>query len=122
MHETLNKSLAVQGSTTTYLVFLPLSAVDCGALLSPTNGQVNHTAGTTLGTTATYSCNTGYSLQGSNSRTCQATGMWSGSPPTCQRMLLCMCKTWLSVLGDPTLLMRIVPLVAVIELVVITIS
>ena len=60
-----------------------LTVVDCGNLTNPTNGQVNHTAGTTFGQTATYSCDTGYTLEGDNSRICQADGMWSGSEPTC---------------------------------------
>ena len=41
-----------------------------------------------FGHTATYSCNTGYILMGSNTRTCQATRKWSDSAPTCQGMLL----------------------------------
>ena len=59
--------------------------VDCGTLDDPDNGQVNHTAGTTFGQTATYSCNTGYNLTGDSTRMCQATGVWSGSEPPCQR-------------------------------------
>ena len=62
--------------------------MDCGALSGPANGQVSHTTGTTLGRTATYSCNTGYNLMGDSIRTCQVNGMWSGSEPTCLRMLL----------------------------------
>ena len=69
-------------------VFLILTAVDCGNLIDPANGSVNHTAGTTFKQTAAYSCNTGYSLVGDSNRTCQAIGNWSGSTPTCQRMLL----------------------------------
>ena len=65
-------------------VFLSLTAVDCGNLTDPANGQVNHTAGTTYGQTATYSCNTDYHLVGDSPRTCQATGNWSGSEPTCE--------------------------------------
>ena len=68
-------------------IFLPSTAVNCGTLPNPTNGQVN-TTGTTLGQTATYSCNPGYNLVGGSTRTCQATGAWSGSPPTCQGMLV----------------------------------
>ena len=68
--------------------FLFSTAVDCGTLTDTANGQVNHTAGTTFAETATYSCNTGYNLVGDNTRTCQATGEWSGSAPTCERMLL----------------------------------
>ena len=67
-------------------VFLSLTAVNCGNWTDLANGQVNHTAGTTYGQTATYSCNTGYNLVGDSPRTCQATGNWSGSAPTCQGM------------------------------------
>ena len=62
--------------------------MDCGTLTNLANGQVNHTAGTTVGQTATYSCNTGYNLVGDSTRTCQAEGKWSMSAPTCQSMLL----------------------------------
>ena len=62
--------------------------MDCGTLTGPANGQVSHAAGTTVGQTATYSCNTGYNLLGDSTRTCQAAGVWSGHAPTCHRMLL----------------------------------
>ena len=65
-------------------IFLILTAVDCGPLTHPANGQVTHSAGTTLGQTATYSCNTGYNLVGNSTRTCQAIGNWSERAPTCQ--------------------------------------
>ena len=68
--------------------FLLSTAMDCGALPNPANGLVNNTNGTTFGQTATYSCNTGYNLVGNSTRMCQATGVWSGSAPTCERMLL----------------------------------
>ena len=58
--------------------------MDCGSLTDPANGRVDHTVGTSLGETATYSCNTGYNLVGNSTRTCQATGEWNGSAPTCQ--------------------------------------
>ena len=69
-------------------VFLLLIAVNCGSLSNPSNGRVSHTAGTTYQQTATYSCNTGYNLVGSSTRMCQATGVWSGSAPTCQSMYM----------------------------------
>ena len=75
-------------------IFLILTAVDCGNLTNPANGQVTHTAGTTFGQTATYSCNTGYNLVGDSTRTCQATGNWSGSELTCQGMLLHFVYLW----------------------------
>ena len=62
--------------------------MDCGALPNPANGQVNDTNGTTFGQTATYSCNTGYSLVGNSTQMCQADGLWTGSAPSCERRLL----------------------------------
>ena len=62
--------------------------MDCGTLTNPANGEVSHTGGTTFGQTATYRCNADYNLVGGSTRTCQATRVWSGSVPTCQRMLL----------------------------------
>ena len=69
-------------------VFLSLTAVHCGNLTDPSNGSVNHTTGTTFGENATYSCDTGYNLVGDSTHTCQATGEWSGSAPTCLGILL----------------------------------
>ncbi|XP_064386146.1 uncharacterized protein LOC135334769 isoform X3 [Halichondria panicea] len=58
--------------------------VDCGGLTNPLNGQVRTFSGTTFMMTAAYTCNTRYLLSGDASRTCQATGVWGGSAPTCQ--------------------------------------
>ena len=68
-------------------VFLFLTVVDCGTLTNPSNGQANDTAGTTFRQITTYTCDIGYNLMGDSNRTCQATGMWSGSKPICQGML-----------------------------------
>ena len=38
---------------------------------------------TLVGATVTYTCNTGYTLNGNDMRTCQASGAWTGSDPTC---------------------------------------
>ena len=72
--------------------FLLSTVVNCDALTDPANGQVSHPGGTTFGQTATYSCNTGYTLVGDSTRTCQATGQWSGDAPICQCMLCCVCN------------------------------
>ena len=56
--------------------------VDCGQLDPITNGQITQPI-TTYGSSATYSCDSGYTLNGPNSRTCQADGYWSGSEPSC---------------------------------------
>ena len=60
--------------------------VDCGDLMEPANGEVDFTT-TYGGSVATYSCNEGYVLCGSENRTCQSSGSWSGSPPECIRKL-----------------------------------
>ncbi|XP_045205733.2 CUB and sushi domain-containing protein 3-like [Mercenaria mercenaria] len=56
---------------------------DCGPLQNPVDGSVLALA-TSYGTSVTYSCKTGYSLTGGDTRVCQADGFWSGTPPTCQ--------------------------------------
>ena len=66
------------------------TAVNCSTLSNPATGQVNHTAGTAFGQTATYSCDAGYTLVGDSTRTCQAIGVWSGSEPICQGKLFIM--------------------------------
>ncbi len=67
--------------------FLYTVAVDCGDLTDPTDGAVNTSSGTTFNMNATYSCNTGYNLNGTNTRTCQADRMWSGNEPSCDSTL-----------------------------------
>ena len=69
------------------------SAVNfCGDPGTPTNGQRSHFR-TTPGYVVTYTCDVGYTLQGSNSRTCQSNGQWSGSVPQCIGMLVYMWVT-----------------------------
>ncbi len=41
------------------------------------------------GGTATYTCSTGYTLNGSTTRTCQTNGAWSGTAPTCNAVPQC---------------------------------
>ena len=54
----------------------------CPELSAPANGIVSVT-GQRSGDTATYTCNSGYDLVGSEVRTCQPSGMWSGFEPSC---------------------------------------
>ena len=62
-------------------------AADCDPLDDPANGTVVLT-GTSMGDTATYSCNNGYELEGNRQRMCQMNRQWSGSEPSC-RCKLC---------------------------------
>ena len=55
----------------------------CPDLTDPANGMVVM-AGSSVGDTATYSCNSGFELVGIQTVTCQADGMWSDPPPTCE--------------------------------------
>ena len=61
-----------------------LLVTNCGLLTDPDNGQVNTSSGTTFGSTATYTCDNGYALSGSQTRTCGADGNWTSSEPFCQ--------------------------------------
>lgn len=69
------------------------AAVDCGTLVSPTNGAVN-LIGTTLGSVARYTCNPSFRLVGDASRTCLSTARWSGNQPSCNSITASSC-------GDP---------------------
>ena len=57
----------------------------CPVLLPPSDGNIDITV-TTPGATVTYSCNSGYRLDGPMMRTCMDNGSWSGSDPICNRM------------------------------------
>ena len=57
----------------------------CSSLTNPANGQVV-VSGLTPGSTATYSCDEGFALNGTQNRTCQSDGTWSDVAPTCDYM------------------------------------
>ncbi len=68
-----------------YSPSVSVTAVNCGDLTDPINGAVSTSSGTTFNQVATYSCIPGYMISGATTRTCQASGSWSLTPPTCQR-------------------------------------
>ena len=58
----------------------------CPSLTTPANGMMNCSlgdGGANPGEACTFTCNTGYWLMGSDTRTCQSSGNWSGSDATC---------------------------------------
>ncbi|NXA71915.1 SUSD2 protein, partial [Thryothorus ludovicianus] len=59
-----------------------LLVISCGWLDPPTNGRKNDT-NYLLGSTISFTCNEGYELTGSQQRTCQVSGVWSGDTPQC---------------------------------------
>ena len=69
-----------------------ISAITCHSLGTIANGQVTDSTDTTspsdFGTVATFTCNTGFGLDGDRMRTCggdgsSRSGVWSGSSPMC---------------------------------------
>ena len=53
--------------------------------LSLTNGMISYSDPPHgLGSVANHSCDTGYTLNGGSTRTCQSGGTWSGSNSTCE--------------------------------------
>ena len=64
-----------------------LYTAQCPALQSPTDGMVTTNSRRLSGSTATYTCNSGFELldltPGSDMRTCQLDGTWSGSEAQC---------------------------------------
>jgi len=61
--------------------------VICLPLSAPDNGMIDCTGRrsrqNTFGSTCTFSCNHGYELSGSETRTCQSDGTWSGTEAMC---------------------------------------
>ena len=62
-------------------------------LTDPKNGVIRCSLGdvsiTSYEDTCNFTCNTGYELTGSGSRTCQSNGSWSGSNNTYERDKIC---------------------------------
>ena len=59
----------------------------CKDVQSPDYGRVEH-EGTHVGAKATYTCNDGYKLVGSQKRRCLISGYWSGKEPICKKSKL----------------------------------
>ncbi|XP_019630654.1 PREDICTED: sushi, von Willebrand factor type A, EGF and pentraxin domain-containing protein 1-like, partial [Branchiostoma belcheri] len=57
--------------------------VQCLTLSAPTNGAVTPTGAVSYPNSVTFTCNTGYQLNGFSAATCQADGTWSNPVPTC---------------------------------------
>ena len=64
----------------------PCADIQCN---NPANGNVSCTSSRTgvgyEGDTCSFTCNTGYELTGSDTRTCQSDGSWSGSDTVCRK-------------------------------------
>ena len=66
---------------------------------TPSNGEITSCSSGSIGVgyegdTCSFTCNTGYELTGSDNRTCQSDGSWSGTDSTCRKSietLHCQC-------------------------------
>ena len=71
-----------------YSYFIMYLIVNCSQLMNP-NGTINCSLGddgvSSYEDTCSFTCNTGYELTGSDTRTCQSNGNWSGSDNVCRR-------------------------------------
>jgi len=69
-----------------YCVFLDIR---CDTLSTPSNGGVSCSSGRVgvgyEGDICSFTCNTGYELTGSDNRTCQSSGSWSGEDTECRK-------------------------------------
>ncbi|XP_060580368.1 sushi, von Willebrand factor type A, EGF and pentraxin domain-containing protein 1-like [Ruditapes philippinarum] len=61
----------------------PDPSIDCGIPPIPLNGELDYARGTLYGETVIYTCISGYTLTGANTRTCQVDGSWQPPAPTC---------------------------------------
>ena len=71
--------------------------MSCPSLDNPSNGMISCSLGDdAYGDICNFTCNTGYELTGSETRTCQSDGSWSGSTAMCSRgewFLMCVLYT-----------------------------
>ena len=73
-----------------------LLTVRCESLTNPDNGMINCSLGDdevpSYEDTCSFTCNNGYELTGSDPRTCQSDGSWSGSDDVCRKgMVITLC-------------------------------
>ena len=70
--------------------------MQCNNLSTPSNGELTScSSGEGVGyegDTCSFTCNTGYKLTGSDNRTCQSNGNWSGTESVCIRGM-CVCAS-----------------------------
>ena len=77
----------------TILIFI--TDMRCDSLLIPANGEITSCSSGRVGVgyegdTCNFTCDTGYKLTGSDTRTCQSDGSWSGINGVCRRGNVCM--------------------------------
>ena len=66
----------------------PFPAQTCPSLDAPEHGSLIG-SNFTFKQSASFTCEEGYFVNGSTSRTCQGDGIWSGTQPVCQSKYVC---------------------------------
>ena len=66
------------------LLFVLGKEITCGKISNPVYGQVS-LSGNTTGSTAKYSCHSGFILRGVDKRACEPDGHWSDKAPVCEK-------------------------------------
>ena len=77
-------------ATVQYYSIIVAIEIQCDNLSTPANGEITSCSSGRVRMgyeedTCSFTCNTGYELTGSDTRTCQSDGSWSGSDDVCRR-------------------------------------
>jgi len=69
------------------------AGIRCDELSTASNGEIRSCSSGSVGVgyegdTCSFTCNTGYELTGSDTRTCQSDGSWSGNDDVCRRGMI----------------------------------
>ncbi|XP_041478090.1 sushi, von Willebrand factor type A, EGF and pentraxin domain-containing protein 1-like [Lytechinus variegatus] len=88
-HTISYRAIDTSGNTRSCSFSFTVVVIRCSTLNPPSNGGVSCTNGRSVGSVCYSSCNTGYKVSGSTSRTCVRSGnsaSWSGSSVSCSRI------------------------------------
>ena len=71
-------------------IFIAVVKIECNGLSVPSNGEIVSCSSGTPGVgfegdTCNFTCNTGYELTSSDTRTCLSNGSWSGNDTVCEQ-------------------------------------
>ena len=86
-------SLNTKPKPNVWLIYINVSFpkdIRCDNLSTPSNAEITPCSSGRVGVgyegdTCSFTCNTGYELTGSDTRTCLSNGSWSGTESTCRR-------------------------------------
>jgi len=77
-----------------YMICICKLVVACPSLTDPNNGTMTCSLGDdgvpSYEDTCSFTCNTGYKLTSSDTRTCRSDGSWNGTDDVCSRSEYCM--------------------------------